>query len=165
MAGVKFSRLFPVYNGYDCGTMHPMDHSCEIVRSAEDIGLSDTVQIAVSLKLVQWVLTLDSMPDGTNKALLGEAVLAAMMKSKVPLVPILDPEIEEMDTEEAAKVVMPFGKYRGKCLEDIEDILYLDWLLGEKQEQKQSGNLVDALAAYLSNKKPEIEAAMRKRRK
>jgi len=38
-----------------------------------------------------------------------------------------------MTVQEAEKIQMPFGKYKGKSLGAIadEDVLYLDWLLGE----------------------------------
>jgi uncharacterized protein (DUF3820 family) len=39
----------------------------------------------------------------------------------------------EMDWETAKGVVMPFGKHKGQTFEDIanDDVLYLDWLIGQ----------------------------------
>jgi uncharacterized protein (DUF3820 family) len=57
-----------------------------------------------------------------------------------------------MEWKEAADVVMPFGKYKGRDLDDIagsdEGLRYIDWLVGEDW---LSGRLREAVEAYLSD--------------
>lgn len=56
-----------------------------------------------------------------------------------------------MDFKQAQKFTMPFGKYKGKTLDDIastdDGLLYLDWAYGDFQP----GPIRDALTAYFSD--------------
>ena len=62
-----------------------------------------------------------------------------------------------MDFRSAAAFVMPFGQYKGKTLDEIaqtdKGLLYLDWLLGERdKKENDEPKMVDhALVAYLSD--------------
>ncbi len=66
-----------------------------------------------------------------------------------------------MTFKEAKDYIMPFGKHRGKRLDDIasedEGLKYLDWLYGEVSGSYYEPR--DALAAYLSDSsiKKELE--------
>mgnify|MGYP001560632121 CR=1 FL=1 len=49
---------------------------------------------------------------------------------------------------------MPFGKHKGKSLDDI-DTGYLDWLIGEEWVEKKFPVLYHAICEYLKN--PAVE--------
>ncbi len=64
-----------------------------------------------------------------------------------------------MEFRAAAEFKLSFGKYKGKTLDRIaetdEGLLYLDWLLGERDNERgdsRSKDVVsDALYSYLSD--------------
>jgi uncharacterized protein (DUF3820 family) len=62
-------------------------------------------------------------------------------------------EGEAMTFKEAAAFVMPFGKNKGRTLDDIasddDGLLYLDWLRGERDGS--GAEIDDALESYLDD--------------
>jgi hypothetical protein len=60
-----------------------------------------------------------------------------------------------MKFSDASRYVMPFGQHIGKTLDQIGStdagLLYLDWLRGEKETQRQGGPLINALSCYLDD--------------
>jgi hypothetical protein len=61
--------------------------------------------------------------------------------------------------------VMPFGMHKGKTLAEIRDegeILYLDWLRGERNSDKKAATdpLDKAIVTFLEENEEEVEGAM-----
>lgn len=57
-----------------------------------------------------------------------------------------------MNFKEASKYRIPFGKFKGKTIDQVassdDGLRYLDWLIGEG---KLYGDLKDALETYMSD--------------
>ncbi len=72
----------------------------------------------------------------------------------------------EMPFSQAEDTVVPFGKYKGSTIGDIadEDILYLDWLVGEMEDDPpsvydgQRFPVYRALRTYMENPAVQAEA-------
>jgi hypothetical protein len=66
----------------------------------------------------------------------------------------------------AEDFIMPFGKHKGKSLSTIADegdILYLDWLRGERRSDKAKAEfdpLDAALVEFLDEREEEVQDAM-----
>lgn len=61
--------------------------------------------------------------------------------------------------------IMPFGKHKGKTLKKIYeegDILYLDWLRGERDsdKKKRTDALDNAVCLFLDQYEDEVESAL-----
>lgn len=58
-----------------------------------------------------------------------------------------------MDFQTAANFLMPFGKHKGKKIDQvaIDDLRYLDWLYGENADKRNPTKFDIALKTYMED--------------
>lgn len=64
-------------------------------------------------------------------------------------------EGEAMTFKDAAAFVMPFGKHKGRTLDDIaaddDGLQYLDWMRGVREDDGKNDQVDRALRAYIDD--------------